>query len=216
MLIDLHCHTRLGSEDSFLTPVELIQRAKALGLDGICLTEHDWFWPPETLARLSEEHGILVVPAVEVTTEEGHLLVFGATRYIFGMHRAAFVRRLIDEVGGAMVVAHPYRRQFREDEPPDESGHLPSVQRACENSIFGVVDAVEILNGRASNGENGFSFQLGERLRLRGCGGSDAHSLAEIGSCATLFTRRITCLEELIVELREGRFQAADMRQAGM
>src|SRR3990170_5637769 len=62
MLIDLHCHTRLGSEDSFLTPVELIQRAKALGLDGVCLTEHDWFWPPETLARLSEEHGILVVP----------------------------------------------------------------------------------------------------------------------------------------------------------
>ncbi len=216
MLIDLHCHTNFGSEDSFLSPTELIERAKAAGLEGVCLTEHDWFWSPEALARLSGEHGILVLPGVEITTEEGHLLVFGATRYIFGMHRATFVRRLIDDVGGAMVVAHPYRRQFREDEPLDESGYLPSVQRACENSIFGLVDAVEILNGRARNGENGFSSQVRQRLSLRGCGGSDAHSLAEIGSCATYFARHITSLQELIVELREGRFQAVDLRQRGL
>jgi len=36
MLIDLHCHTRLGSEDSFLTPVErkrLDRVSRAVRLD---------------------------------------------------------------------------------------------------------------------------------------------------------------------------------------
>ena len=55
MIIDLHTHTRPGSDDSFLHPVELIQKAKQNGIDGICLTEHDWFWNHEDISRQNHE-----------------------------------------------------------------------------------------------------------------------------------------------------------------
>ena len=44
MIIDLHNHTYPKSDDSFISPDELIIKAKDIGLDGICLTEHDSFW----------------------------------------------------------------------------------------------------------------------------------------------------------------------------
>ena len=88
------------------------------------------------------------------------------------------------------------------------------MERALQNHIFDLVDAVEELNGKAKDGENGFSQELCRRLDLKGIGGSDAHSASEIPTCATLFERRIASLKELIIELREGRFKAVDLRQA--
>jgi predicted metal-dependent phosphoesterase TrpH len=107
LIIDIHTHTYPTSDDSSLLPDELIQEAIRIGLDGICITDHDGFWKPQDIAELSKRHGFLVLPGCEVTTEEGHLLVYGLDRYIFGMHRAAFVRDLVDDAGGAIVVRTP-------------------------------------------------------------------------------------------------------------
>jgi len=52
MLIDLHTHTLPLSDDSELTPDELIEHAKSAGLDAICLTEHDAFWNDDDIAAL--------------------------------------------------------------------------------------------------------------------------------------------------------------------
>ncbi len=86
MLIDLHAHTRPISWDSDLTPDELVESAKAAGLDGICLTEHDYFWEPAEARALAKRHNFLVLPAVEVNTENGHILVYGLDKYEYGMH----------------------------------------------------------------------------------------------------------------------------------
>ncbi|MBI4301658.1 MAG: phosphoesterase, partial [Chloroflexi bacterium] len=45
-------------------------------------------------------------------------------------------------------------------------------------------------------------------------GGSDAHHLSDIGSFATLFQRKIGDLQELVAELKAGRFQAVDLRRS--
>jgi hypothetical protein len=50
------------------------------------------------------------------------------------------------------------------------------------------------------------------RLNLKNVGGSDAHSLSDIPSCATVFERKIGNVKELITELKEGRFRAIDLR----
>ncbi|MFC1994689.1 PHP-associated domain-containing protein, partial [Chloroflexota bacterium] len=42
-------------------------------------------------------------------------------------------------------------------------------------------------------------------------GGSDAHSERDVPSCATYFERKVTCLEDLIAELKAGRFEAVDL-----
>lgn len=209
MLIDLHTHTGPKSDDSYLKPDELIINAKRVSLDGICLTEHDWFWDDEDIAELRRRHNFLILPGVELTTEEAHLLVFGLKKYIFGMHRASFVRRLTDEAGGAIIVAHPYRRHFPVGEDPEGERYYPALTRACESPLFEVADAVEVFNGRGSEKENAFSKEVAQRLALRGIAASDAHEVKDIGSCATFFERRIESLEQLTTELKAGRFSPA-------
>ena len=110
MIIDIHTHTYPTSDASLLTPENLIEEAKRIGLDGVCLTDHDRFWEPDEIVALSKKHDYLVIPGCEVSTEEGHLLVYGLKEYIFGMHRAQYVKDLVEEAGGTIVVAHPYRR----------------------------------------------------------------------------------------------------------
>lgn len=209
MIIDLHTHTYPQSDDSKLSPDDLIQQAKQVGLDGICLTEHDRFWDEGEVERLSERHGFLVLPGVELNAEIGHILVFGLHKYVFGMHHFEFVRQAVDEAEGFIILAHPYRRRFREWENPSIAS---AVHRACEEPSIRLVDAIEVLGGNGSVAENGFSQQLCHRLNLRGVGGSDAHALSDLPSCATEFENDISNLSELIRELKAGRFRAVDLR----
>ena len=211
MLVDLHTHTTPRSDDSFLKPDELIVHAKRVGLDAVCLTEHDWFWDEEEIAKLCQRHNFLVLPGVELTTEEAHLLVFGLKKYVFGMHHASFVKRLVDEAGGVIVVAHPYRRHFPIGAEPEDERYYPALTRACENPVFEVADAIEVLNGRGSKKENAFSLKISKELNLRGVASSDAHEIQDIGSAATFFERRIGNLQELIAELKEGRFRTQSL-----
>ena len=179
MLIDIHTHTYPTSDDSTLTPEELIIRAKLIGLDGVCLTDHDG--------------------------------VYGLTEYIFGMHKSAFVKDLVEEAGGAIVVAHPYRRVYRETAPQDETSYGEMVERGLRNEVFDIVDAIEIRNGRGTVKENAFSETLANKLDMPRTGASDAHKLADIGTYATEFYDKITGLSDLIKSIKSGRYDAKEL-----
>ena len=47
MRIDLHIHTSPLSTCSYIDPQELMQEARRLKLDGICLTEHQFVRDPD-------------------------------------------------------------------------------------------------------------------------------------------------------------------------
>ena len=207
MIIDIHTHTYPTSVDSFIDADDLIEEAKRIGLDGICITDHDGFWDHGEVEDLSRRHDFLVLPGCEVTTEEGHLLVYGLQNYIFGMHRATFVKEKLDSEQGAMVVAHPYRRTYRKSAHVSKAAYHEMVERAARNEVFGMVNAVEVFNGRGLPEENAFSHEMARRFGLPGTGASDAHKLEDLGSFATEFDRRITSLDDLIAELRAGRFK---------
>ena len=191
MIIDIHTHTYPTSVDSLLTSDELVDEAKRIGLDGICITDHDGFWDHDEVFEISKRHDFLVLPGCEVTTEDGHLLVYGLWKYIFGMHRAVFVKELVEREGGAIVVAHPYRRTYR---------------KHADTGPAAYYEMLEVFNGRGSKEENAFSHELANRFNLPGTGASDAHMLEDLGTFATEFQRRVSSLEDLIAELRAGRF----------
>ena len=180
MIIDLHTHTKRWSDDSDIELSELIRRSKQAGLDAICITDHDWFWDKDALAKASQEHDFLVLPGVEINVEEGHhLLVFGVDKYSFGMHRVGRLKQIVDEAGGVMILAHPYRRQFYSD-----NEFHTAVEQFCQDQIFDLLDTIELLNGRGSEKQNGFSQEVYRRLNLKGVGGSDAHSASDIPLCS--------------------------------
>ena len=210
MLIDLHTHTRPLSWDSYLDPDELVERSKAAGLDGICLSEHDFFWKPEDVAALAKRHNYLVLPAIEINTDDGHILVYGLTKYVYGMHRSHELADHVAETNGAMVAAHPYRRQM----PwyiDSERDYDEALVRASRNPAYRYCAALEAMNGRGTEQENQFSQRLCDLMSMPATAGSDAHARTDIGRCATQFDKRIETVEDLIEELRAGRFRAVDL-----
>ena len=206
MIIDLHVHTRHGSDDSYITIPDLAERAKRSGIDVICITDHDWFWEPESVAEWSRENDFLFLPGVEMNTDDGHMLVFGLHYYRFGMHRTELLRREVDKVGGVMIFAHPHRRNLRGSEDIDSE-----VERCSGYEVFNFVDIIETHNGRSTERQNRFSHEICRRLGLKAAGGSDAHQLTDIPSSATEFDAEIACVEDLIAELKAGRFRPVDL-----
>ena len=215
LLIDLHTHTYPKSDDSFMGVDDLIDTAKGLGLDGVCLTEHDAFWPLDEVLTLSKRHDFLVLPGCEINTDSGHILVFGLDRYVFGLHKPDFVRRMVDRTGGIIISAHPYRRRFLEEPARQPDARADMLERAIGDDFFQSCDAVEAINGRGTLPENRFSQDLGETLRMNATGGSDAHRVEQLGTAATRFEKRIAGLPDLIEEIRAGRFSAVDLRNGG-
>lgn len=211
MLIDLHSHTWPRSHDSVLNPDDLISRAKASGLDAICFTEHDTVWDQESVDELRAKHDFLVLAGVEISTDDGHVLSFGIDKYVFGMHRSRELASYAEKVGGALVAAHPYRRQMPWfSRNPEE--YEAALEKASHNPAYQYVSGLEEINGRGSEKENDFSHQLCERMSLPGTGGTDSHAISDIGKCATQFERTIRDERELIEELKAGRFKAVDLR----
>jgi predicted metal-dependent phosphoesterase TrpH len=211
LLIDLHTHTQPLSHDSLLTADDLIDAAKMAGLDGLCLTEHDFFWEPEKVEELQRRHDFLVIPGIEVNTEDGHIVVFGLERYVYGMHRMHELTALVKAAGGVMLAAHPYRRQLP-FELRQEGDWREPLERALQNPAYSGVAAVESFNGRGSERENGFAREIADRLGLPQVAASDAHAAKDVGSCATEFERQVSSLGELIGELKAGRFRPALLR----
>ena len=215
LLIDLHTHSYPKSDDSFVGVDDCIDRAKDLGLDGICLTDHDAFWPPDAVQALSRRHDFLVLPGSEINTDAGHILVFGLERYVFGLHKPAFLRQSVDRCRGVMVAAHPYRRRFLAEPGREPQARAEMLERAAADNFFLLCDAIEGVNGRGLPAENDFSRDLGAALNLASTGGSDAHRLEQLGTVATRFERPVRGLADLIREIKAGRFRPEVLNGAG-
>ena len=215
MLIDLHSHTWPRSHDSVLNPDDLIVRAKQAGLDAIVFTEHDTCWDPKDVQALREKHNFLVLAGVEISTDDGHILTFGVDKYVFGMPRSDQLAVHTEKADGAMVAAHPYRRQMpwyirNEDE------YRQSLEKASRNPAYHYCVGLEELNGRGSEKENAFSRRLADLMGMPGTAGTDSHAIQDIGKCATSFEREIRDERDLIRELQAGRFYAVDLRMSAV
>jgi predicted metal-dependent phosphoesterase TrpH len=205
MRIDLHIHTSPSSACSYIDPLELIQEAQRLKLDGICLTEHQALWDSGDVEKLAREGEIKIFRGNEFTTNQGDILVFGLYKDI---KELLMIQELSEEVkmaDGFMIAAHPFRgfKTFG-------IGQLQmTVEQACSRKVFDYVDALEIRNGKVSDHENEMAARVADRLGLPGTAGSDAHRLDEVGKWVTDFERAIENEQELIEELRAGRFTVA-------
>jgi len=204
MRIDLHIHTAPRSACSHLSPNDLMQEARRLNLDGICLTEHQVLWESGDVEKLSQEKALKIFRGNEFTTNQGDILVFGFYEDIKELLTIQELRERVQTAGGYMIAAHPFRgfKTFG-------IGQLQmTVEQACTRKMFEFVDAVEIGNGKLSDEENTMARKVAAKLGLPGTGGSDAHRVDEIGTWVTVFENDIRNEQELVAELHAGRFSA--------
>jgi predicted metal-dependent phosphoesterase TrpH len=214
VILDMHVHTTVGSYDSNLAPLALIQTGKAAGLDGVVVTEHDRGWDIDLARKLGREHDFIILCGMEVSTDLGHILVYGLEEYVSGIIYAEKLRQVVDQVGGIMFAAHPYRKAFVQTHGRwDAPKPTLTVQEASDRTIVQLVDGLEVYNGATGDRENAMAVAVGEHIGLRGIGGSDAHSELGLGCCVTQFERHIRTEAELIEELRAGRFRAINRLQ---
>jgi predicted metal-dependent phosphoesterase TrpH len=207
--IDLHVHTNPLSPDSFMSAEQAIETAKEIGLDGICLTEHDRAWQLSEIHFLREKHNFPVFRGVEVMLRGGiEMLVFGLNIDFTSLLQLSDLRSMVTAAQGFMVYAHPFRG-LPELTISDADAALKIALGKIDMTS---IDAVEGRNGRHRDMYNQPALEMAARYSLKTTGGSDAHTVDEIGTCVTVFERNITTDAELLNELKAGRFSSAHFR----
>ncbi len=218
-IVDLHIHTIVGSLDSDVSPKRLAETAKAAGLTGVALTEHMSQWLPDEADHLRLESGLFVFNGREWSTDMGHIIVLGLDRELRGLSRARDLRRACQANGAFMILCHPFRyfpgpsnflfggRRDAHDLPPEV---------LAEHPLFDLVDAIEVLNGGCIERENALAQDVARLLGKPGVAGSDAHMPMEVGRYATVFEKELESEEDMLAELRAGRFQPARRVEPGV
>jgi predicted metal-dependent phosphoesterase TrpH len=218
MKIDIHLHTTHGSACSYMDPDQLVTKAKSVGLDGICITEHDQIWDQYAIERLSDKHDFLVMGGVEIATDYGEVLVFGLHQSVLSISSIFELKERVDDAGAAMVLAHPLRAEYRlvseyPDFDPAISPDLPNaLDSFCRMPAFNLVDAMETFNGQSGIHEGRLAGSIARHLNLPDTGGSDAHAVLGVGSCYTLFEESVRGEEDLICQIKAGKMKGVDDR----
>lgn len=217
--IDLHLHTNRGSADSNLTPADLVARAREIGIGAVCITEHDNAWNLNEIAAQAAGSGVIFLHGIEVTTELGHVGVFGLNEYVGGIYKLRELRKVVDKLGGVMIANHPFRYKL---DPrfsfinPDHQAIDPSrPETAAKLEIFAVCDAIETLNGACSEEENRFALQVARQLGLAEVAGSDSHSKNSVGCVTTLLDEPIANERDLIDIIKARKTRAGRGLLAG-
>ena len=199
--IDLHAHSSLGSLDSGLMPDVLVERCLALGLSAACVTEHNAVWSRREAREAEERYGIPVLRGMEVSTDAGHVLVFGVERFSMEMYSLETLRRIVKSERGAMVIAHPLR-----------DGSRFTRAWADAPAFF---DAIEAVNGEDHRGAFDSLVARAVRLGLGSTGGSDAHSAPGLGRALTLFEEAVETDADLVRALHGRRYRPHSERIPG-
>ena len=163
---DLHVHTN-HSKDGESSVEEILLQAEAEGLDAIAITDHDCVdGAKEALLRPST---VLVIPGIEVSTKQGHLLVLGVTEVIPAGLDVVTTVNIARRMGALAILPHPYH-VWRH-----------GVARR-KKAGMNVVDAVEAFNSRYIVGSaNQKAARVAKRLGKPCVGGSDAHNAKFVG-----------------------------------
>ncbi|HNS57138.1 MAG TPA: PHP domain-containing protein [Smithellaceae bacterium] len=191
MIFDLHVHTT-HSPCSKLRLDEIISLARTRGLDGVAITDHNSMECCREVIEGIQDNGICLLVGMEYDTPEGDFLLFGSFEDLKTGLSASDLLSIVADRQGVAISAHPCREG-----------------RSLKPMILslGVCRIIEGLNGRNSDEENRNVEQLRRQYPLFQCGGSDAHSLEELGRTATCFEEKITSREELIAALKKGQYR---------
>ena len=178
-LADLHLHTTYS--DGTATVPEVLARAAASNLQVIAITDHDAIAGALEARQLARDFGVEVIVGEEVSTAEGHVLALFVEDFLPPGRPAAETIAAVHAQGGLCVAPHPY------DWAVVSLGRFGFRERCLADWRF---DAIEAFNAGLTGPRRRANTQaqhVALALELPAVGGSDAHSVATIGTGFTRF-----------------------------
>jgi len=185
MVFDLHVHSSL-SPCSRLSLDEILNKAKSRGLDGVCITDHDTMDARHLISEGLQANGLCVIIGQEYTTPQGDFLLFGPFELLPPGLSATRVLNHVRSTGGAAIAAHPFRLQ------------RPVAEEIVSSGLCRIIEAI---NGRNTALENSQTATWLERYPVCSVGGSDAHTLDELGRVPVWIDMPILSRSDLIQAL---------------
>jgi predicted metal-dependent phosphoesterase TrpH len=166
---DLHVHTTY-SQDSLITPKDLVYYAKKRGLNAVAVTDHNYLEGAWKIAK--ETKDFLVIPGMEVSSSDGHIVALNVQELIpRGLTAVETVER-IQRAGGVAIACHPF-----------------VLGKGClREKVCSTFNAVEVINARAFPYKRSVrkAEETAKKLHLPRVAGTDAHYGPQIGSGYTV------------------------------
>lgn len=213
--VQLHLHTAETSRCGVDSAVDMVRACKAAGYDLIAVTDHFFNanigcppgmpWPEKVeylfrgyyAARAEGERiGLEVIRGWETFTDGPELLTYGLderflleNQDIASVPYAEYIRR-VNEAGGLIVHAHPYR----------EAWYIPDFRPDPHS-----VPAYEVYNHQNRLPEyNRRAYAEARAEGLLMLAGSDAHTVDGVRGGAMRFERPVHSMQDIFAALRRG------------
>ena len=185
--LDLHLHSEY-SDDAEGTPKEIIKFIKKQGLNGVAFTDHNTI-AGGLKALKSAPKDIVIIPGVEISTKDGHLLAYNVKEVPpRGLSVEETVERVIDQ-GGVPVVPHLFR-------------NMSGIKKDKLIPIKNKVSAIEVFNGCSLPSTNLKTARVAREFKLGGTGGSDSHHPEYVGTSFTTVDTTDVNVDTILAEIR--------------
>lgn len=176
---DIHIHSSF-SHDGTTTVRAVLKRAASVGLDVIAISDHDVIRGSLAARDLAPQYGLQAIPAIEISTREGHLLALFVEQPIPAQAPLVETILRIGDLGGIAIAPHPVN-------PLPHSLPLEALEEVVAHK-----DARQVLKGYEvyNMGYEIFTRQvrtLATELPLARMASSDAHIHWTIGNGRTGF-----------------------------
>ncbi|VVB66606.1 PHP-associated [Candidatus Gugararchaeum adminiculabundum] len=181
--IDFHAHSKY-SVDSKSEITDIIKSARAKGLDGIVLLEHNNIAPMNEVR--AKAGNFFIIFGEEISSSDGHIGAIGIKKPIPAGLSAKESVQLVHQQGGIAFATHPF--SFR----------VPAVRFKYKSIPFDLMET--------QNASHWFSTKLSRLLIGNGLGGADAHLPEEVGTSYTLVDAQPN-EASVIAALRSGKFR---------
>ncbi|MCW4000873.1 MAG: CehA/McbA family metallohydrolase [Candidatus Bathyarchaeota archaeon] len=162
-LADLHVHTTY-SNDSLITPKNLVFYAKKRGLNAVAVTDHNSL---DGAYKIAKETDFLIIPGMEVSSADGHIVALNVKELIPRGFSALETVKLIHKAGGVAIACHPY----------------VYFKGCLRENVCDAFDAIEVINARAFPFKDSIAKAeaAAQRFGLSRVAGTDAHYGPQIG-----------------------------------
>lgn len=171
--MDSHIHSEY-SPDSFAKIDNIFRKAIQENIEIIALSDHNTVDGSKVACEKSKDLDILVVPSIEISSSEGHILGFGCEELIpRDLSPAETIDRIHDQ-GALAIIPHPYCF-YRHG----------LLHKSKDKNLK--IDAIETKNARFIIGYcNWKAKKLSNKKNLPALGASDAHYHEFVGDCYSL------------------------------